>query len=323
MSSVQPTPRPQSASLAVMSEGRAFQGVEITDVAVIAGDRVPADDGTEPAGVPAVELAPGLTLERLPYEEAEACLDASTPAGENFRPTRQFGQRYSFVRRHAPQTPFYEWDSDLLIQYALALSRWVRDNAHSAEYTVRVIDHAGQRTERVPGARWLAWYAPDGQRKWLSQPEAEDLAGLLQRFLAIRDELSLRVNRGILLVEYAARTDEYFIAVIWTVSATEALLNTDTSKLRRQFVERSTALAGELGIDGVTTDVANAIYTARSESVHGAVPNIQDHDQAVLELAAMQRLVRAVLRRAVESETFRDAFRDDSSVRARWPVSLT
>jgi hypothetical protein len=306
-----------------MSGGRAFEGVEITDVAVIAGDRVPADDGTKPAGETSVVLAPGLTLERLPFEEVEACFDASSPAGENFRPARQFGQRYSFVRRDAPQQPFYEWDSDLLIQYALALSRWVRDNAHSAEYTVRVIDHASERIERVPGARWLAWYAPDGDRKWLSQPEAEELAQLLQRFLAVRDDLPLRVNRGIRLAEYATRTDEYIVAVIWTVSATEALFNTDRSKLRRQFVERSTAVAAELGVDGATKDVANAIYTARSESVHGAVPNIADHDQAVLELAAIQRLVRAALRRAVDDQTFRDTFRDDASVRARWPVSLS
>lgn len=35
-----------------------------------------------------MQLAPGLTLELLPYEEAEACLDASTARGLDFRPTR-------------------------------------------------------------------------------------------------------------------------------------------------------------------------------------------------------------------------------------------
>ena len=155
------------------------------------------------------------------------------------------------------------------------------------------------------------------------RPRAADRDARYKQFLAVHDKLPLRVNRGIRLAEYAARTDDYITAVIWTVSATEALLNTDRPKLRRQFVQRSAALGGELGVNGVTADVANAIYTARSESVHGAVPNIQDREQAVLELAAMQRLVRAALRRAVEVETFRDAFRDDSSVRARLPVSLT
>jgi hypothetical protein len=312
----------RSASIRVMSDGRAFEGVEMTDVAVIAGDRVPDDDGTHPAGKPPVVLAPGLTLECLPHKEVEACIDASSPAGENFKPARQFGQTYSFVRRDAPhsQGRFYQWDPDMLIQYAIALSRLVRDNAHSAEYTVRVIDHGGTKVERVPGAHWLAWYAPDGQRKWLSQDEAEDLAQLLQRFLVVRAGLPLRVNRGIRLSEDSARTEEYIPAVIWTVSATEALLNTDDGGLRRQFVERTQALAAELGVEGVTEPVAKAVYKARSQSVHGAVPRIEDHDQAVLELAAMQRLIRTALRRAIEDEDFRAVFTSDAAIRMRWSV---
>jgi hypothetical protein len=239
----------------------------------------------------------------------------------NFKPVRQFGQRYSFVRRKAPG-PIYEWDADSLIQNALAVSRLVRGNGHDAHYSVRVIDGVGtpdKGPQIVPAVRWDAWHADDGQRDWLSQPEAEELADLLPRFLAI-DRWSVRVNNAFWLIEYAARTGFAVPAVIWTVSATEALLNTDPVAQRRQFVERCRGLAADVQVAGVTDDLTDRFYTARSESVHGATLSDGDQPQMLADLAVMQLLVRTALRRCIEDPSFRANFNRDDAVQAKWPL---
>src|SRR5947209_6397660 len=134
-------------------------GLTVTDVAVIPGDRVPDADGTEPGGDPGVELAAGLTLEVLPAVEADAYFDAVDARGLNFHPVRQFGQTYAFVRRHAPRDPLFAWDPDVLIRHAIQLSRLIRDNAHCAEYAVRVIEGTRRQIAPASGETFLAYHA--------------------------------------------------------------------------------------------------------------------------------------------------------------------
>jgi hypothetical protein len=299
------------------------EGLEITDVAIVDGDRVPDTDGTEPAGDPPVALVPGLTLEVLASEQAETYMDAAESRGANFKPARRFGQRYAFVRRKAPG-PLYHWDPDLLIQNALAMSRLIRDNGHDAGYSVRVIegfDGPGDGRQIMAGASWEAWYVPDGERKWLSQQEADLLAELLRKRLAI-ETFSVRVQNGLWFAEYASRTPLAVAACIWTVSALEALLNTDPYRLRRQFMERCQEMADELSVDSVTADVTDRFYTARSESVHGTMRGGDDQGQFLADLATMRRLVRTALRRSIEDASFRAIFDTDNNVATKWPVSL-
>ncbi len=299
-------------------------GLDITDVAIIEGDRVPFDDGTEPAGDSPVELLPGLTLECLPHQELESYMDAAEPRGRNFKPTRQFGQRYSFVRRGAPG-PIYEWDSDSVIQDALMLSRLVRDNSHDVFYGVRVIaeQYRDGGPQVVPADRWSAWHVSgDTARTWLSQPEAEHLGRLLPQFRA-KKRWSVRVMNAMWLAEYAARAGAVVPAVIWTVSATEALLNTDRNRARRQFVQRCRGLADELHVAGITDELTGRFYTTRSVSVHGAaLAGDDDHPQMVEDLGAVLLLVRVALRRCIEDADFRAIFDRDDHVREKWPVSV-
>lgn len=296
--------------------------LHITDVAIVDGDRVPAADGTEPAGCPPVGLAPGLTLEVLPGTDAEAYMDAAETRGANFKPIRQFGHRYAFVRRCAPG-PLYHWDPDLLIQQALAMSRLIHDNRHDARYSVRVIDGFGGPDggrQIMAGAGWEAWHVLDDDRKWLSQREAEMLAELLQQRLAI-ETLSLRVGNAMWFAEYAARASDPVPTCIWTVAALEALLNVDAYRLRRQFKERSQGLAAELGSHVITEEVTDRFYTARSKAVHGGLGG-EDPDQFLADLATMQRLLRTSLRRCIEDAGFRAIFDSDRDVATRWPVSM-
>jgi hypothetical protein len=299
------------------------EGLEITDVAIDDGDRVPDTDGTEPAGDPPVVLCPGLTLEVLPWEQQEAYMNAAERRGANFEPYRQFGQRYALVRRGGPG-PLYQWDPDLLVQNALAMSRLIRDNGHDARYSVRVIEGfsspEGSR-QIMAGAGWEAWYVPDGERKWLSQAEAELLARLLQQRLAI-EVFSARVENALWLAEFGARTPLAVVAGIWTVAALEALLNTHPYRLRRQFRERCQGLASELSVDGVTDDVTNRFYTARSEAVHGGLGGGDDQEPFLADLATMRRLLRTAVRRCIEETDVRAIFDSNNDVATKWPVSM-
>jgi hypothetical protein len=300
-----------------------LEDVEITDVAIIEGDRVPDDDRTEPGGCPPVVLAPGLTLEVLPYEQSEAYLDAAESRGANFKAYRQFAQRYAFVRRQAPG-PLFHWDPDSLIQHALAMSRLIRDNNHDARYSVRVIEGPGvpgDGKQIAPGPAWDAWFTPNEERKWLSQQEAEMLAVLLQQRLAI-DTFSTRVGNALWFAEYSTRTPYAVAACIWIVATLEALLNTDQYRLRRQFNERCLGLASELSLDAVTSEVTNRMYTARSESVHGSLGG-EGHEQLLADLASMQLLARKALRRCIEDAAFRAIFDRREAVAAKWPVSTS
>ena len=97
-------------------------------------------------------LGRGLSIERLPKDEADLVMNACTPRGHYFAPIRQFGQRYTFVRAYGPaeyaERP-YRWDPGGLITDALMMSRLVRDNAYSTEYAARVLDYAdGRRSSR-------------------------------------------------------------------------------------------------------------------------------------------------------------------------------
>lgn len=63
-----------------------------------------------PAGQPPVELGRGITIEQLPQDEADAYMDACEPRGMDPPAVRQFGQRYAFLRRNAPDPDRLTWD---------------------------------------------------------------------------------------------------------------------------------------------------------------------------------------------------------------------
>ncbi len=81
-----------------------------------------------PAGDPAVDLGRGLSLEKLPANEAERYMDACVPRGWDLIPARQFGQLYALVRRDAPDPDFPIFDPDETILAAVSLSRLIRPN---------------------------------------------------------------------------------------------------------------------------------------------------------------------------------------------------
>lgn len=176
-----------------------------TDILVITNDHTHSELGTSAAaGTPPVTLAPGLTIEQLPNELAERVIEAATPRGENFEPTRQFSQLYSFVRRGPLEDHYFTFDADLLIRHALQLSRLVVPNAHSTNYAARVLIPATFPNKEGPTiaplhpeSREFAFHLGTGARDWLTAVDAVDLARLVERWLEVRDRLPQRVTNAL------------------------------------------------------------------------------------------------------------------------------
>jgi hypothetical protein len=123
------------------------------------------------------------------------------------------------------------------------------------------------------------------------------------------------------------------------LAAPQLLLKTETHPATRQFTTRVPALAAEVGVDGVTDELCFHLYDARSDWVHGARVRLfatggetaRDGDDegpaddaqahALADIALLQDVLRAGVRRCVEDPGFRAVFDDDAAIRARWPVA--
>lgn len=187
--------------------------------------------GTEPAerfdgAVTAVDLGDGIKLGRASDDDAERIMDACAPAGQNFSPVRQFGQRYAFYIDHSVEEAtenLYGFDERLGV--ALALSRLTRDNGFSYQYAARVIEHAATEPTITPlGATegHVVYRLPGGDREWLDAPETRELASLLEAYRSI--ELPPRVREALWRSEYASHMARGDIMLATIVSGLEALL---------------------------------------------------------------------------------------------------
>jgi hypothetical protein len=301
----------------------------VADIAVITDDwSHPLLEVEPPGGEPGVELMPGLWLEQLPHAEAEACIEACQERGLHFDGgTRQFRQSYSFARRNAPERALFTFDSDQMVETALQFSRLIVLNSHCTEWAVRVLrDYfpAGQNPQLVPARcsrRFFAFHVLTGERDWLTQADAEALGRLLRRHAEVKDDLPERVTNGMWMAEWGARIPYFQPALVNTVTSLEALLKTDRRKLKAQFVHRTCALAEELEVGAVTSDAADALYEARSNTVHGGFVRIEKDSPEALGLVVFQKLLMKALRRAIEDDLFCERFRSADTVREAWPVT--
>lgn len=214
------------------------------------------------------DLGRGVRIEHLPRDEATLVMNACSPRGHHFVPMRQFGQRYSFVLELDVQewheNPF-RWDPDGLLWDALALSRLIRDNGCSTEYAARIVDYEdGQQTVVYAlGAESKNIYRLRKTRDWLDAVEGQELRDLLEAYWAT-EAAPERVRRAAWRAEWASWLRWADLAIPILVSGLESLLKTDHRRATRQFVHRATALAHELSIEGVTTELCEEMYDARS-----------------------------------------------------------
>jgi hypothetical protein len=264
-------------------------------------------------------------------------LSACTPRGHYFVPIRQFGQRFAFVLPQEDSEESFRWDPDEVIRDALAISRLVRDHGFSLEYAARIFDYRDgeQSVMYVPSHAGKLGYRLRRDRDWLDPEEAVTLRGLLATYWSERVSYPVRVRRAMWRFEYAysIRWADVILPVL--ISGLEALTKVGRRALTHQFATRSTALASELGLDGVDYAFAERMYDGRSAWIHGghyelfraspddrtwSAPIPGALSDAMAEVARVQDLLRLVLRRCLEDTGFRDLFGDDETIAERWPV---
>lgn len=292
-------------------------------------------------GSPPVDLGRGVRLDRLSDDDANLVMNACSPRGHYFVPVRQFGQRCAYIRevnQASWSQHIYSWDPDGVLWDALALSRLVRDNAHSTEYAARIVEH--QDGEKVViytlGAESKHVYRVRRSRDWLDASEAQTLRALLQAYWQVEDEIPARVKRAAWRAEYASWVKWGDLTVPILVGGIESLLKTERHQATTQFVTRAPRLAETLGIQGITPELCDRLYDARSDWIHGAHVRLyttgleaaeagtpqgpQDADQweVFADIALLQDLLRAAVRRAFEDWEFRRVFEDDAAIRNLW-----
>lgn len=286
------------------------------------------------SAVAAVDLGEGITLKCLPHEEADAIMDACEPRGRNYDPTRLFSQRYSFVRVRSldeVQANLFSFDEDGKLRSALALSRLIRDNGFSLQYAARAMRRADAESVICPfsASDGSAVYRLLPGREWLDGAEAEELAALLAACRSA--ELPPRVAEANWRSEYATYMHWAHIMLFTIVSGLESLLKVGRGYLTAQFKERATALAHELGVEGIHEGLCARMYGGRSDWAHGShvalfgragAEPITDEEERNLreEIEKMRDLLRAACRRAIEDPDFRAVFTDDTAIEARWPA---
>ncbi len=305
-------------------------------------DLDPSFSGAQP-----VELGRGLRIDRLSDDDAELVMNACTPRGHFFAPIRQFGQRYSFIRDVALDEwrarPF-RWDETGEIGDALLLSRLVRDHSQSTMFAARIADFAdGEQTVvyTLP-SEGKSVFRLHSDRDWLDPDEGAELRELLRAYWAIGESaLPARVQRAIFRVEYASWIRWSDLALPVLVSGLEALLKTDRGQATHQFKARVSALATDLGLDGMTAEFCERMCDARSQSVHGEHvrlftsgpaqqqaaeegahegPLTDAQRSAIRDIARVQDVLRRTVRRCIEEDDFRGTFESEDSIRNRWPM---
>jgi hypothetical protein len=312
----------------------------VRDVLVVPspGHRADEQDWLDNPPVDAeVDLGNGVFLARLTDDDvAEQVIHASIPRGLNHDATRQFGQLYSFWRE-VPEAEYdgnlFAWDPAQAIAEAIALSRFLLDNAHSFEFAGRVIDRAEGRRRIAPltGHDGRIAYRSRKDRFWFTTDEAQTLRALLDHYRAVKDELPDRVSRALWHADRSCYCRYINEAVTNIATGLEALLSTgEDEPITAQFTKRAKAVADELGIETSLT-YWSWVYDARSKNVHGAESKLvapvgwdetdDDPPPDVVKIAKAQDVLRAAIRKSIEDDDFRAEFASDETVRARWPLT--
>jgi hypothetical protein len=212
-------------------------------------------------------------------EDSPSYMDACDPAGLNFKSTRQFGQRYAFVRQPAPTQPsLFHVDADGRIALALQLSRYVILNSHCTEVAARRLTNYFPGPDQIAPLRneyrFYAFHAlKDGARDWLTDEDARSLGARLRRFASEREQFPERVLRAMTRCEESFRTPFTETAAVGVVTALEVCLRRsvvmppDSSEFAcRQWHESSASLGSPSGALSASTTSVLAASTARPHS---------------------------------------------------------
>jgi hypothetical protein len=264
-------------------------------------------------------LGPDLWVGHLPKGVAlEVLMDACEPAGHNFRPIRQYGCRYSVVRKlESDSYPSYSWDEDLSLSRILFLSRLIHPTTISSHYSARLIFENDELKTiipgRVQGVGTYVWLVAKTWRDWLTVGEGERLAAAIPLYSVNAPE---RVRRARGHLDHSFHSFYLDQKTASIVAAFESLLKIGRQHLTRQFVTRAQQLAKLCG-ESISAKDAEQLYDDRSSYVHGAGVAWSDiDDELIARYQRFERTIRAALFRASTDKIFAGYFGSDDSVRS-------
>lgn len=265
------------------------------------------------------DLGRDVYLEKLPDGLAERVMSACEPAGENFRPVRQVGELYTFIRRNPPADA---WDRDMRLQQFVAISRLVRPTSVGFEYSARLeFDNRGEVLSIAPGAVTgfgaQAWIASDSQDDWFEQSDIVSLKQLWRQtnFPLVPE----RIGRAFWYHEYAARTE--FAAVRWVLVCTgvESLINTGADRVSKQFVARMPELARRFCGSVISRSKASRMYELRCKVAHGVFLGALDPPTKAL-YSELETTLRTTLLCALSDPRVGELFASEDRIDQEWPL---
>ena len=275
--------------------------------------------------VDSAELGRGVILGTLESGEIQLIQNACSRRGHFFYPHGHDGVRYVLWRDVTEQALSENglvaagWDDEQIIFTAVALSRWIRDNAAGTEIVARLVDYESGGFQVRPQELFESSHAyrlPLIERDWLDAGDATVLRSLLDAYWRRRDDLPERVSRAIWRAELASWSRWLDQTVLLVVGAFEALFATRINDLTANFKRRLALLAEMVGVEGVDADFAERIYVARSEGVHGGSVGLfsQWNAAATEDVRLAISLLRNTLRTLVMHEDFALHFVDKQTI---------
>lgn len=315
-------------SCAVPPEGgrpTRVRDVLLVTIAHVDGDASLGEEFGAHPPVESAELGRGLILGTLEAGEIKLIQVACSRRGHFFYPHGSDGVRYAFWRDVTDQALSANglvaagWDEDQTIFTAVALSRWVRDNAAGTELAARLVDYDTGGFQVRPQELFESSHSYRLaliERDWLDTGDATVLRSLLDAYWQRRDDLPERVSRAIWRAELASWSRWLDQTLPLVVGAFEALFATRIRDLTVNFKRRVPLLADMVGVDGVDSDFAERIYAARSEGVHGSPVGMfaQWNAATTADVRLAIALLRRALRTLVEREDFAEHFADKPSI---------
>ncbi len=188
-----------------------------------------------------IHLGENLWIASTDAKTVDAVFDACNPPGLNFKPTRQFGHRYCFVREQRLTTfPSLKWDHDAKLQDCVALSRLVHPTTISTHFSARLFYERRAVSMIVPGPTQglgaYAFVAGPAWRNWLTAQDALELRTLLTAYDI--DRMPSRLRRAMRHFQYACLTHQFDVRFTLLVTGLEALVNTNSRNVSAQFRQR-------------------------------------------------------------------------------------
>jgi hypothetical protein len=248
----------------------------------------------------------------------ESIVEACSPPGLNFSPSRNCYYHYAYCRKAFPPSwgpEHLRWDHDGVIHRAMFLARLIHPTTISPLYSARLFLENGELRTIVPGAVQAnlvhVWIVATQWRDWLTKAEGERLRDSLPLYIENPPERVRRARRHLDHSFHAFYLDQRTASL---VSGFESLLKIERHAATAQFKLRVPALAQMLGF-AIASDEAEALYDDRSVYVHGRAPNYTDVSPALMErYNNFEVVLRCALLRASTDTAFGSLFATDGTI---------